>query len=340
MSFMEDLRRELGEAKVHAAPPGEETRRIEFTKFEESKKPMDMAAVDGSYSFLLNIEAWWLASIVVGMLRYSFSGEHFAKKDWRMAQRVVSVSTHEPYVQSQGELLKFLYESTRGAKEQHREMVNEWRKFIEGQLTVNVAEGSERCIIAVDGALSTVPKKFNSIERLVDICEKKGHLLVGVSKDSKLHAFGSAMTDEGLLKKQEAEVEGSMAFVRAPEEFERRQKDLLHGDVYYCKFNPRSMKWFRVDLGTMRDEPEKAFGQIAPYCRSLLAVGYPFPLIEAHRMAVTVRRLRGVHQERVVRQAVRMGMDPREVIGGLTEMEGRKRSAFHEYLDRLARDRR
>ena len=342
MSFVDDVRKELREASAEFdAPPREGGPPLEFRRFSEVDKPMDMMAVDGSYTFLFNRSSWWLASISVGLLRYAFSGTHFSKKDWRMVQRVVSVCTHEPYVAKQSDLYKALYEFTRGSKEQHKDMVNEWRRFYEGQLAVKIAEESERCIIALDGTLSSFPKQFDFIGRLIEICERKGHLLIGVSKDSQLHAFGGALTDEDLLRREgESLADGALAFIRAPEEFERKQKALLYGDVYYCRFHSRSPKWFRVDLGTMKGEPEKAFGQVAPYCRSMLAVGYPLPLVEAHRMAVTVRQLRSVYQEQVMRQAIRMGMDPMEVLDGLTEIEGRKKSAFHEYLDRLSRDRR
>jgi len=343
VSFAEDMRKELEAARtLYAAPmAGDGGAGLQFRSFLEDPQPMDMVAVDGSYSFLLNISSWRLAMISVALLRYSFAKEHFAKKDWRMIQRVVGIDTYEDYVERQGEFYRNLYEFTRGAKEQHREMVNEWRRFIEGQLAVNVAEDTKGCIIAVDGALSTFPKQFDFIGRLVEVCERNGHLLVGVSKDSQLHAFGHSLTDEDLLKSAEGSLEDdALAFIRAPEKFEKGQRGLLYGDVYYCRFHPRSGKWFRVDLGTMKGEPEKAFGHVAPYCRSLLAVGYPLPLVEAHRMAVTVRHLRGAYQETVMRLAVRMGMNPRQVLDGLTEIEGRKRSAFHEYLDRLSRDRR
>src|SRR2546428_11364372 len=63
-------------------------------------------------------------------------------------------------------------------------------------------------------------------------------------------------------------------------------------------------------------------------------------LIEAHRMAVTVRQLKPVYQESVMKMALRMGRDVRTILDGLTQVEGRKRSAFHEYLDKVARDLR
>ena len=89
-----------------------------------------------------------------------------------------------------------------------------------------------------------------------------------------------------------------------------------------------------------RDRPDEAFGQLAAYGKSLVSVGYPWPLIEAHRMAVTVRQLKPMYQESVMKMALRMGLDVRTVLDGLTQVEGRRRSAFHEYLDKVARDLR
>jgi len=343
VNFSEDLKKEFETGREYFSPPESEVEKVEmdFRKFGEATSPKDMIAVDGSYSFLLNLSSWWLASISVGLLRYAFKNDQYLKKDWRMVQRVVGISTYDEFVKRQSEFYKALYDFTKGSKEQHREMVNEWRRFIEGQLAVNLAEDTKDCVIALDGALSAFPKQFDFIERLVDICEKNGHVLIGVSKDSQLHAFGHGLTDEDLLlRKGRTLEEDSIALVKVPKEFEAKQKGLLYGDVYYCRFHPQSKKWFRVDLGTMKDDPETAFSHVAPYCRSLLAVGYPLPLVEAHRMAVTVRQLRGMYQESVMKYAIRMGMDPREILDGLTEIEGRKRSAFHEYLDRLSRDRR
>jgi hypothetical protein len=47
-----------------------------------------------------------------------------------------------------------------------------------------------------------------------------------------------------------------------------------------------------------------------------------------------------VYQEAVLKAAIRLGLDVRTLLDGLTEVEGRKRSAFHEYLDRLSRELR
>ena len=339
MSFADEMKTELAKAlQAHVEVPIPADKVPEFHPFEPAEGARDLVAVDGSYSFLLNISSWWLALVSVALLRYRFDGEAYHREDWRLVQRAAGVSTWKEYVETQDERLRALYEFTRNASEPHREMVNELRRFIEGEVAANYAADSRDLVVAVDGALQEFPKRFEVMEQLVKACERQGHVLVGVSKDSQLHAFGHVLTDEDFLKRCEARSGGNgLAFVRAPASVPIAQKGLLLGDVYYVRFHGRAPKWFRVDVGTHKDDPEYVFGQLAPYCRSLISIGYPLPLLEAHRMAVTVRQLRGAYQEMIIRTATRMGMDIRQVLDGLTEMEGRKRGAFHEYLDRVSR---
>jgi len=343
MSFADDMRKELELLVRHhrdvPLPPPEVP---EFHVFAPASHARDMVAVDGSYSFLLNLSSWWLALVSVGLLRYSFDGSAFRRKDWRLVQRMVGVSTFEDFVAKQDELHRSLFKFTKARREdQPRDMVNEYRRLIEGQTAINFADDLEGAVVAVDGTLSEFPKQFEFMERLVKVCEKRGHLLVGISKDSQLHAFGHLLTDEDLLARVQSRLSpGALAFARAPKASEAMKEGLLYGDIYYVHLHPHARKWFRVDLGTFRDQPDVAFSQLASYARSLISVGYPWPLIEAHRMAVTVRQLKPVYQETVIKAALRMGLDVRTVLDGLTEVEGRRRSAFHEYLDRVARDLR
>ncbi len=342
MSYVDDMRKELEllvkNQKELAIPPEAVP---EFHVFRPREPPRDMIAIDGSYSFLLNLSSWWLALLSVGLLRYAFDGQRFRKVDWRLTQRMIGISTFAEFVEKQDELHRSLFEFTRGREEQPRDMVNEYRRWLEGQLAINYADDLEDAIVAVDGTLSEFPKQFTFMHRLVEVCKKRGHALVGVSKDSQLHTFGQILTDEDFLARTQTRLpKGSVAYVRAPKESEAKREGLLHGDIYYARLHPQGRKWFRVDVGTFREEPDFVFGELAPYAKSLVSVGYPWPLIEAHRMAVTVRQLKPLYQETVIRAALRMGLDVRTILDGLTEFEGRKRSAFHEYLDKVARDLR
>ena len=343
MSYVEDVRRELELlVKHHRDVPLPPEDAPEFQIFRATDEARDMIAVDGSYSFLLNLSSWWLALISVGLLRYAFDGRAFRRTDWRLVQRMVGVSTFEEFVAKQDDLHRSLFEFTKERREdQPRDMVNEYRRLIEGQTAITFADDVEGCIVAVDGTLSEFPKQFTFMERLAAVCQKRGHLLVGISKDSQLHSFGHVLTDEDLMARcQDRLPRGALAYARAPKASEATKEGLLYGDIYYARLHPQARKWFRVDVGTFRDDPDFVFGHLAPYARSLLSVGYPLPLIEAHRMAVTVRQLKPVYEEAVIKSALRMGLDVRTILKGLTGVEGRKRSAFHEYLDKVARDLR
>src|SRR3989454_10619059 len=111
-------------------------------------------------------------------------------------------------------------------------MVNEYRRLIEGQTAINFADDLEGCIVAVDGTLSEFPKQFSVMERLVEVCEKRGHLLVGISKDSQLHAFGHVLTDEELMARcQDRLAPDALADARAPKAAATEQERLPYRDM-------------------------------------------------------------------------------------------------------------
>src|SRR5439155_16977982 len=140
---------------------------------------------------------------------------------------------------------------------QPRDMVNEFRRLIEGQTAINFADDLEGCIVAVDGTLSEFPKQFSVMERLVEVCEKRGHLLVGISKDSQLHAFGHVLTDEELMARwQDRLPHDARAYAPAPKAAGASKEGRLYGDIYYARLHPRPGTWYGVDLGTLRDQTD------------------------------------------------------------------------------------
>src|SRR3989442_15107444 len=87
--------------------------------FRTADPAKDMIAVDGSYSFLLNLSSWWLAVISVGLLRYAFDGKAFRRKDWRLVPRMVGVPTFPGFPATQDELHRSPFEFTKDRREEH-----------------------------------------------------------------------------------------------------------------------------------------------------------------------------------------------------------------------------
>lgn len=306
---------------------------LDVTRIPALDAPMDMWAVDGSYTFLWSLGSMWLAAVRASALRYGCGEGRFQKHAVEVLDRAIMVSTWEDIVAKQDEFHQKLFEATRHRDDQHKEMVNEFRKHLEGELALRLARTHKGVLIALDGSLSAVPKELDHLEEVVAACEANGNVLVGVSKDSFLHAFGRPLPDEQVLQSH-----GGMGFVRVPKEFELRQHGLLYGDVYFARLHPAAHKWFRVDVGTNRDDPEFVFSHLAAHARSGLSPGYPYPLIEAHKLAVLVRQFRAPLESEILKECASVGMPMGEVVAGLTAVEGRRMGAFHEFLDRVARE--
>lgn len=305
---------------------------IEPVPFAVAESPRDLIAVDGSYSFLWNASSVWLATVKVGALHYRHTPRGYHAESLDKFERALLLSTEEAFP-PEDELYKAIFNFTRGAPEQHREMVNEYRKYHESEIALRAAQATRNRLLALDGSLASFPKEADRLGEVVDACVERDHLLVGVSKDSSTHAFGHRLRDEEVLQGYEGP-----AFVPAPNAFAERQRGLLHGDVYFARLHPDAPKWFRVDVGTHQDAPEEVFSELAAYCASPLCVGYPYPLFEAHRFAVTVRQMREMYEDAILREGLALGLPPGLMLSGLTSMEGDRRDTFHRYLDQATRE--
>jgi hypothetical protein len=185
-------------------------------------------------------------------------------------------------------------------------------------------------IVAVDGTLT--PEFSNWVEMAVEACKRNDNILVGVSKDSNTHAFGSYRTDEEILKKEK-----TWGYVRVPKSFEQKQKGLIYGDVYFAKLHPNAPKWFRIDIATFKDDTDFVFSNLAHYANFGMCVGYIYPLFEAHRYVVTVRQFKDLYEDIILKSAAELNIPMDDIINGLTHIDGLRKGAFHEFLDQASR---
>lgn len=312
---------------------------IDVKTFTPSDEIMDLVAIDGSYSFIINLSSMWLAVVRVGAMHYRFSEDNgYELMDSMAVERPVLVSKRPDIMAQMGDMYKKLYEATQYASEQHREMVNQVRRLMEQELAYELAKKMRKVIIAMDGTLTPL-KGTDFLEKAIKICDTNDNILMGVSKDSFTHAFKSYKTDEEVLSRLEFD---KIGFVAAPMPKYERKDSLLYdkmlGDVYFAKLHPDAKKWFRIDIGTFKHEPETIFSFLAHYAKSRLCLGYIYPLLEAHRYVVTVRHFHNIYEDLILGMADQFDISMEEALNGLTHLEGTRRGAFHEYLDKVSRE--
>lgn len=299
-------------------------------QFDLSSDVKELVAIDGSYSFLFNISSIWLAIVRVGALTYTFEDGKYILKDNEVVEKAILVSTNEKINDELGAVNKQLFLSTKNAQEQHCEMVNRFRQLMEQEMMFKMSKKLKGGIVAVDGTLTPGFSKW--VEMAVEACKDNNNILVGVSKDSNTHAFGSYRTDEEILKKEE-----TWGYVRVPKSFEQKQKGLIYGDVYFAKLHPNAPKWFRIDIATFKDDTNFVFSNLAHYAKFGMCIGYIYPLFEAHRYVVTVRQFKDLYEDIILKSAAELNIPMDDVINGLTHIDGLRKGAFHEFLDQASR---
>lgn len=312
---------------------------LEVSDFQEPSEHREMVAIDGSYSFLLNISNIWLGVVRVGAMHYRYEEDAgFRLLGAEVIERPELVTLSRETAELMGERHVRLYDRAVGtSSEPHREMLNQLRKMAEEEMALDCVNRHRGAIVAMDGTLTPF-KGTKTLESVLAKAGDRDNMVVGVSKDSYTRALGFARTDEEHLSRTMPEP----GFVGVPGLYQELEGSKVYGgvlgDVYFAKMHPDSPKWFRVDVGTHKDVPGEVFGQLSTYASSAMCPGYIYPLLEAHRYVVTVRHFHDLYENMVLDKAQGAGLGLQDVMDGLTHMEGRRRSAFHEYLDKFARD--
>ncbi|MFQ6123106.1 MAG: DNA double-strand break repair nuclease NurA [Candidatus Heimdallarchaeota archaeon] len=317
--------------------------KFQIHEFELSdQSPPDLVAVDGSYSFILNVSSVWIVILRIGALLYEFKENSsqigYVLKESYFEDKPEVVASYREIVKKQSALHQELFKiSLATGRKAHQTIADGLRRLAEHNLAHKLAGQMRDTIIALDGSLTTqpLPPFQDAMQELITNCKQNNNTLIGVSKDSKTHAFRSFMTDEELLRK--AVPDRGLAFVRAPQSFEQNYTPPLYGDVYFAHLSPSAPKWFRIDLGTNKETPTEVFSNLAHYARSEICPGYIFPLIEAHRYVVAVRHFHQVYEELVFELGPQYGLKPDDIVLARTNIEGRRYGAFHEFLDRISR---
>ena len=331
---MNDLETLLSLIKNHYDNAQSETEKIlkgiDIKPFEVSDEKTDLVAVDGSYTFLLNFSSVWIALVRAGALHYSLD-DGFVLKDKKSVDRYIPVAVDEKIIKTFPEEYQKMLRTIK--MKAPNEIVNECRRLMEHQIVNEISKEKEKCIIAVDGALTTpFSSEFAELmNNTIKHCEKNNNILIGVSKDSTTHAFGSYFTDEELL----SNFKDGLYYVKAPDDFQKKYKPPLYGDVYFVRLHPKS-KFFRIDIGTHKDEHEDVFGKLANYAKSCICPGYVYPLLEAHRYVVTVRQFKEIYENEILRVASKH-FSINEIINAFTDVDGKRNSSFHSFLDRMSR---
>jgi hypothetical protein len=313
-------------------------RQIELIPFQLRDGPTEIVAIDGSYSPLFRTGSIWIVAVRAVALAYEFGDtQGYTLKGCDVNEAAQLVTTDSAIASQVGGFTAELQSLTargRARSEAPARMARYSRILRELELAAWVAKRRERIMIVLDGTFAVPPHVAikTKMEETINACEQNGNSLVGVSKDSNAALFGCSMGDEDLL--QHVKKEG--LFYAVPPQ-PRRTTLGPQGTTYFVKYHPEAPKWFRTDVISPQLDPATLFGRLAQFARSQICLGYVYPLVEAHRAAIELRTVSKLYDHLLFKVAGDAGLDASEVVWGRTNVEGKRRDAFHEYLDLISK---
>ena len=311
---------------------------IELIPFQLCDGPTEIVAIDGSYSPLFRTGSIWIVAVRAVALAYQFGDtQGYTLKGCDVNEAAQLVTTDGAIASQVGGFTAELQNLTargRARSEAPARMARYSRILGELELAAWVAKRRERITIVLDGTFAVPPHVAikTKMEETINACEQNDNSLVGVSKDSSATLFGCSMGDEDLL--QHVKKEG-LIYAVPPQP--RRTTLGPQGTTYFVKYHPQAPKWFRTDVIAPQLDAATLFGRLAQFARSQICLGYVYPLVEAHRAAIELRTVSKLYDDLLFKVAGNAGLDASEVVWGRTNVEGKRRDAFHAYLDLISK---
>ncbi len=298
--------------------------------------PTEMVVIDGSYAPVFRSSNLWIVVVRAVALRYEYDvHDGYVVKECIVNEGGHLLTTDKDLASEIGDLaaeVQTLTSKRRG--EAPKRMASLVRIYRELELAATVARRYSGMTVVLDGTLTAPPLKpvKSKLDEAVEQCRVNRNDLVGISKDSSMNLFGSTLIDEELLQHLDTR---ELGYVVPPQP----QKTALgpKGTTFYVKYHPDAPKWFRTDVAFPGSVPGALFGCMSQFARSQVCPGYPYPLVDAHRAAIELRKYPSLYDGLLYRIASELGMDPVEVAWGRTNIDGRRRDAFHAYLDMISR---
>jgi len=326
--------------KLEKNPP------IKLEVFNYLTEPPKMIAIDGSNRWIWNnpdVNAR-IAIVRVAHVVYEYiddSNSHLNLITQDCTDFAELVAPDNPEIHNYDQSIKKLHEGlnqvlgVKTKKPEPRSILGLLRSLREFETADDLAWKNHNSIIVMDGALTYVQiQEFEQvINSLKDACKKNNNVLVGVSKRNTTRRLGLPITDETALREM-TQNNNNMIYAEVPFVPEKKQVFPPLGKTFLAKLHPTPVKTFRVDVYNQTNiSYEEIFSHLAYYSKVDTIPGYPFPLVDAHNIAVLLRRIPDMYNHELVEEGLKMGIDEETLFQYLLMSEKMERDPFHRYLD-------
>ncbi len=321
---------------------------VEFALPKKIEDAIPCIAVDGSYCFFFSFlgSVTWIALFRIAITDYKVSIKenkiHYIQNNAPKYYDHLSLISFDPDVlKHQYPIYREIAEFSKRFDERKASLfASNLLTYLEQRTLKKLSEECSNCILLKDGALLSfkgIPR-ISMLEDIIEKCKENDISFAGISKSTNMRSFEHALTDDYYLKRYYDKKYPNLTYIPVSKDFFKKQtKYDVWGDVHLTKLHSSATKWFRVDVGTNGGNVNNFFSALALYSQVHLLPGYPISLIEAHKLAKSVRDLKTTYELEIIDYLKEIGVSPEELISGAVDVEGNEYNSFHGILDQISK---
>lgn len=319
-----------------------------FDTFADGDSIRPIISVDGSYSFLFSFLGadTWIVLFRIAVTDYKLiqngpKTQYIINRPLQVYDTVHVLSFNKNILLEQPPVFRLAKRDAEKFKTRKQIIfAANIMTYLEHKTLERISNSYSDCILFADGSLVSVKRLkrqpvFNKINRN---CVRNNILFAGVSKTTSTHFFNDFYCDDHFLKKFHDKVHPTPTYIEIPKvrfDTKYQKRFARHGEIHFAKLNEHAEKWFRVDIGNDNGDKDAFFSQIAAYSKVHTIPGYPIGLIEAHKVAKTVRQsqIKNYYENKLIGSLEKIGLTSQEILDGAVDIDGEHWRSFHETLD-------
>ncbi|MHA2244134.1 MAG: DNA double-strand break repair nuclease NurA [Candidatus Hodarchaeales archaeon] len=337
--------KQIQTTQSQAIKEAEKNPSFSFREFTYQDVPPKMVAIDGSNRWI-----WYnpdvnarIAIIRAAVVVYEYQTQSKSLKliDHDHRDVPVLIAPNNLEMLNYDQEVKALHQEIKnvlGKRPTAQGVLSQLRELEEYKLAKDWALEFSDTMIVLDGALTYVQVKQieDAAKNLREACTENNNILIGVSKRNTTRRLSSSLTDEALVK-QLTRNDPRMVYTEIQEVPKGKQVYPPLGKTFLAKLHSKPIKSFRVDAVLHeKQDIETILSHLAYYSMVDSCPGYPFPLVDAHNIAVLLRRVPDMYNHELVEAATTLGFEE-ELLQYLLIHEKMERDPFHRHLDDITR---
>lgn len=339
--------KQIQKTQKKAIKQAEKSQKVNIQEFQYKDLPPKMIAIDGSNRWIWYNPDLDVRIAIIRVVYVIYEYQQGAQQPLVLIEQDCKdfssvIAPNNPDIHNYDLMTKKLHMGIQrviGKRPRARNILALLRTLREFELAEELAWKHKDSLIVIDGALTFVQvKEFeDAILSLRKACQNNKNTLIGISKRNTTRRLGSSLTDEAVVREMTRN-NSNMLFAEIQAIPKVQQLFPTLGKTFLAKLHSKPVKTFRVDIDLPDGvDVKEIFSHLSYYSMVDSFRGYPFPLVDAHNIAVLLRRVPDMYNHDLIEAGLELGIEEDDLFQYLITSEKMEIDPFHRHMDDITK---